>query len=711
MRARQLREVIVRSAKPSVQQSIAGMVVNVQSSILNKGSSVLEVLERSPGVQLDHRNNTISLNGKAGITVMIDGKVMHMPEEEVMQLLNGMSADNIDKIELLSAPPSRYDASGSAGVINIVMKKIKRQGTTGAFSLYGGYGWGEKGGGSFSLDHNNGRTDWYGSYSFMHDHSLTSFVAGGTNLNPALGESSFDFGNATSYMSNVHNALAGFETRLRPRLSLGASLSYNNSTTSTITNNLGKYTLLPDSVLVYNGDIHGRSHWDNLIASLTAEKEIRKGEKLSIGFDWLDYTNNRPSTVLGSFVDSHGETVGITGDSLFASANKGYSSTAIGVGVAKVDYSVSFSDKVRFEAGVKGDYTSSTSRSGIESWINGAWVTNAASANAIRMREGIAAGYGSWHIAGGEKTTLDIGARYEYSRTRLNDAGTGESIADRRLGEWFPNLLLTRKVGEHSEWQLSFTRRITRPSYRALSSFISYNDPLSVITGNPLLKPTLTNNGKIGYLSHGYSFSLLFSRDDDPIFGWALTPQAGSQLVYIRPENLAFQHNLTLEVNLPFTVTSWWDMSYTLSGGWRQYRVTYTQAPAEKTWFGYSVNFHENLKLSTRLSAEVSGWYNSTSYEATVRTKGNGELNVGIKKELNKNRGSLQFSATDVLRGMNYKSYIGVVGKDAFDTRSYVNWNEESRQFPILKLTYTRSFGSDGKPKAERAGEEKSRIK
>lgn len=709
---RQLREVVVRATKPPVQQSIEGKVVNVQSSIMNKGSSVLEVLERSPGVVLDHRNNGISLNGKSGVTVMIDGKTMHLPEREVLDMLRGISADNIDRIELLTAPPSRYDASGSAGIINIVLKKNKRPGTTGSFSLNGGYGWGEKGGGSISLGHNTGRTDWYGSYSYLHDHTYGGFFAAGSNINPAIGPSTFEFHDTDSYVNNNHNALVGVETKLRGRFTLGASLGYNYSTTTSVTNNFGRYTIPPDSVLAFHGVIHGRSHWDNIIASVTAEKEWRKDEKLGIGFDWIDYSNNRPNNVLGSFVDSHGGTIGVTSDSLFASVNRGYSGTKIRVGVMKADYSVALSEKLRFEAGVKGDYTQSRSQSGIESLIGGNWVTSAASANAIRMREGIGAGYASLH-AGWEALSLDVGFRYENSDTRLNDENTGATVVHRRLGVFFPSLLLTRKVGESSQWQLSVSRRISRPSYKDLSSFINYNDPFSVFTGNPLLRPTITNNLKLGYVFHGYSLSVLLSRDEDPIFGWALTTQPGSKLVYIRPENLAYQNNLTFEASLPFSVGDWWTMSYGFVGGWRQYKVGYLFMPAAKTWFGYSVSFHENFRLPAGFSAEVSGWYNGTSYEAVSRTKGVGEVNMGVKKELNRNKGSLQFSVTDVFRMMNFKSYVGEVVNDVFDTHTYISYDTETRRFPIFKLTYTRSFGSGVReqPKAERAGEEKERIK
>ncbi|HXB06550.1 MAG TPA: TonB-dependent receptor [Puia sp.] len=710
--ARQLKEIIIRGAKPPVQSSITGTVVNVQSSMLSRGSSVLDVLERSPGVALDHRNNSISLNGRSGVTVMIDGKLVHMPEEELLSLLSGMSADNVEKIELLTAPPSRYDASGSAGMINIVMKKNKQLGTTGSLSLYGGYGWWEKGGASANIDHHGGRTDWYGSYSYQHDHTYGGFLAAGSSFNPAIGgPAGFVFHDTNSWVSNNHNLLAGVDRRLGRGWVAGASVSYSNSTTNSVTHNRGIYTIPADSVLLFNGVIHGHSHWDNLVASLTVDKDFGKGGKLGLGVDWLDYSNNRPSTVLGNFVDGHGELVGITNDSLFASANKGYSVTKIGVGVIRADYSRELSKRWRLEAGVKEDHTQSRSGSGIESLIDGNWVVSAASMNAIRMREDIAAGYASVHVGLGEFTTLDLGLRYEYSATRLDDAVTGAPIVRRRLGVLFPNLLLTRKAGEQGQWQLSFSRRITRPSYKDLSSFVSYNDPFSVFTGNPLLQPTITSNVKVGYSWKGYSAALLAGRDDAPIFRGALTTQPGSTLVYIRPENLSYQNNLGFELTLPFTIGNWWTMSYGFAGGWRQYEVGYTKIPIEKTWFGYSVNFQESFRLPARFSAELSGWYRGISYDVTNRDRGVGEVNLGVKKEWGK--GSLQFTVTDLFRMMNFKTDIGAAGRDDFDTHAYISWDSESRRFPVLRLTYSRSFGvgPGTSAKAERAGEEKERIK
>jgi len=711
----QLGTVVVQGRPRPVEQTIEGTIVHAESSILTKGSSMLDVLERSPGVQVDQHNNTITLDGKNGVTVMINGKTLQLPEDEVVNMLASMPADNLDRLELLTTPPAKYDASGNAGMINIVLKKGRAPGTNGSFTLGGGWGGiGEKGNASVNIDHNTGKTSWYGSYAYTHDKTGSDFHAYGSQIvAPLGGPDDWIYRSAYRHTDNNHSATAGLEARPGRGLTVGGSVTYNFSSTSGFGHNVTIYTLPPDSVLSYDGIGYGYSHWNNAILSLDAEKTGHRGGKLGVAADWIDYANNRPTHVEGSFLTAHGEAVSTNTDSLFSPAQLGFSTTRIRVGVGKIDYTRSFGDRWRFEAGVKGTYTTSSSSSGIESLINGSWVPSLGSVDAIAMHEGIGAGYTSVHAVLTPRTTLDLGVRYEYSRTRLTDAGDGQVIDDRKLGVFFPNVLLSEKLSDHSQLQLSYSKRITRPSYKDLSSYIVYNDPLSVLSGNPLLKPTITNNLKLGYTDEGYAFSVLLSRDDDPIIGWAITAQPGSQLIYIRPENLAFQNYLTFEANLPFKVAPWWEMSYDLIGGWRRFRIDYLLVSAGKTYWAFTMNFRETFRLPAAFTAEVSGFYNGPDYYGPFRNEGYGSVNVGLKKQLRGNRGSLQFSATDVLGSMNVVSKVGMVGVDAFYSRSYMSWNAESRRFPILKLTYSRSFGSGQKTHHEEgsSGEERARIK
>jgi iron complex outermembrane recepter protein len=329
------------------------------------------------------------------------------------------------------------------------------------------------------------------------------------------------------------------------------------------------------------------------------------------------------------------------------------------------------------------------------------------------MKESIGAAYVSADLRLSASASLTAGLRYEYSRTRMDDAVTGATTVDRKLGVFFPSLFFSKKIDDHSGWQFSYTKRISRPAYNDLSSFVAYNDPITVFAGNQFLKPAITNSVKAGYHYRSFSFSLLAGRDDNPIARYQLTASPAMDLMYISPQNLDYQNNLDFQADLPWRINSWWSMTYSLSGGWRRFRERYTPLPVEKSWFGYSLHGGEVFTLPKNLILEVSGWYNSSSYDGTVKTLGFGTIDIGIKKELGKNGGILQLSATDLFKTIKYKSYYGTLTPDVFDGHSWVIYNPESRQSPILRLSWSRSFGT-GASKTQRGSgsqEEQLRIK
>ena len=700
--AKNLGEVVVQAAKPLFQQRVDGMVVNVGSSILAKGSSALQVLERSPGVIVNYQNNSISLNGKTGVTVMLDGKLMHMPMDQVVALLNGMSADNIEKIELLTTPPAKYDAEGSAGMINIVLKKNKRPGTNGSVSLTGGYGWGEKGVGSINLAHNTKKIQLYGSYTYTHDRSYSYLSGTGTQNFPALGgPMDVLFVNTYKPVQNDHDATLGLDARLDPKTKIGASITFSSLNVTTSAYNHRVFDVLPDSLLTFDGKILVTNRWRSLINSVYLEKEISEGEKITYDIDYLYYKNDNPTGVQSSFVNKAGEQAGTNNDTLYSPDQRGSSNTDIRVGVGKVDYLKQLSKKVKLEAGAKATYTDDAGLSGIESLVNGGWVNRSEASSDIVMKEWIGAAYASVNTKISTSTNLTMGFRYEYSHTRMDNPTTGQNITERKLGELFPDIFLSGKLTDNSDYNLSYTRRISRPTYNDLSSFVEYNDPVSVFTGNPLLRPTITNNLKLGYTYRGYSFSLLLSRDDDPIARYQLTAGPSEDLMYFSPQNLSYQNNLTFQMDLPWKVNEWWSMSGGFVGGWRQYKETYTMQPSENTYFGYTLYGSQTCKLPKKFSIEISGWYNAASYEGTSKTGAVGALDAGIKKELRRNGGTFQLSMTDLLRTIRYSNDYGTLTKEMFDVKSHVTYNPESRNSQIIKLTYSRSFGTGTKSPAK----------
>ncbi|MDO3626423.1 TonB-dependent receptor [Mucilaginibacter sp. BT774] len=710
--SKQLGEVVIKADKPQVQQTAQGVTVNVQNSIMTQGSSVLDVLQRSPGVILDQHNNTISLNGKTGVMVMLDGRLMRMSMDQLITLLSGMSADNIAQIELMNTPPANYDAEGNAGIINIVTKKNKKRGSNGSVTLTAGYGMYQKASAGLNINHNTGKVNLYGSYSYWHDHDYGHLNATGSEYDQLVGgQTDFSYTGISKPISNYNDGTLGADIKLDTVTTIGASLNYWGGGNTNLPHNYGYYQS-SDATLTYNSFFNNSSHLGNGIANLYLDKTLAGKQTIRADLDYLYYHTRSLYNSQSTFTDNQGNPAG-NADSLFSPMQRDFGNTVIKVLIGKLDYSKQLNKKIKLEAGAKATYSRTTARSGIEDFENGIWVPNTVgSANNFITYETIDAGYLTFNIQLDSVTSLVAGARYEYSHNYTDRSADTNYRVDRKLGRLFPSVFFTRKINNNSSWNLSYTERITRPSYNDLTSYVSYNDPVSVFTGNPLLKPAITRNLKLGYNYHDYLFSLLFSRDDDPILGTQVTTGPVKGVVYLRPENADWRNSITLQATIPVKISDWWDMNYTLTGGLRQYKISFTPQHFEKTFLAGSFNFSENFKFQHGLSAELSGYHYSPTYDANWRAYGNAVVNLGVKKQLG--NGSLKLSVTDVFRSGSYKSDLGMLTTDAFNSKVHVIYYGESRITPIIKLTYYRPFGSTGNKNQQKrdsgAGEERSRL-
>ncbi|MBO9202097.1 MULTISPECIES: outer membrane beta-barrel family protein [Niastella] len=708
--ARILKEVTVRGMKPLFQQQVYGTVVNVESSMLSKGSSALELLERSPGVFIDRRDNNIALNGKTGVMVMINGKAMRVSVDQVITLLAGMNANDIEKIELMTTPPAGYDAEGSAGLINIVLKKARNQGS---FSITGGYGWGEKCTASFNLARGIGNTGLYAAYSYSHDKTFVDWFSTATHYVPVLGgQAASTFLSEIKPVRNSHNATVGFDTRFTPRLTAGGSFTFNSNNTIEKTVNHAVYNMDNNKQYVLDATIGGAGNWNSLLSSVYVEKKISDQQQINFDIDYLFYDNRRSTNAYSLFNDEDGNSPGMN-DTLFSPYQKASSHSPIKIGVAKFDYTNQLNPSLKLESGLKGTYTRNVSVSGIESLVNGNWVSSPATVNNVVMKEGIGAGYVSLSMRVNASFNVNAGVRYEYSHTRMDEPNTKRLVTARTFGQFFPELTFSWKVKERSELQLTFTKRISRPTYNDLASFVEYTGPTGVATGNSLLKPTITNNLKLGYTYVGYSVAVLLSRDNYPIARYQMVSNAAGDLLVLSPQNVRYQNNLTLQTNLPFTIGNWWSMNYGFAGGWRKFRLEHTPQPAEKSYFGYSLNFSEQFTLPKHFSLEFAGWYNSRSYDGSKEVAGFGAINGGVKKEFSKNKGVLQLSVQDIFKTLRITSYFGAVTDEVFNLKSKVPFSTESARSPIFKITYTRSFGTGSAKTRSNAGgsaDERGRI-
>ena len=259
---------------------------------------------------------------------------------------------------------------------------------------------------------------------------------------------------------------------------------------------------------------------------------------------------------------------------------------------------------------------------------------------------------------------------------------------------------------------MSYTRRITRPSYTDLASFVTYNGPTSVNTGNPLLLPTLTDNLKFSYRLSDYTFAVLYSRDNDPIVRYQLVESPDRMQLEVAPENMQYQDNLGFQTTMPFTVGNFWNMNYDLAAGWRKFKEDFTPVPAEKSYFSYNLHGSEMFKLPQKWLFELSGYYNGPTYIGSRKYDGFGVVNVGIRKTLNGGAGSLQFSVDDLFETGALTSYFGSLTEEAFNLKSRVVHHGEAGKFRIFRISYTNSFGSGSKSSAKKQNlqDEQNRI-
>jgi iron complex outermembrane recepter protein len=691
---KELQNVVVRSGKPLYRQTMEGMVVNVENGILTKGNSALQVLGRSPGVVINRRNNSIELNGKGGVMVMLNGKLVRMPESQLLDLLDGMSADDVASIELLTSPSAKYDAEGTAGLINIVLKKNKMRGTNGTVNLSAGYGYREKATAGFNLSHNMAKLNVYGSYNFSHNYTYSNMFVDSWQDMPFLGGQTHALGHDTTHVKhNNHNVNVGADVKLNARTTIGGNVIYGNNRSSGTTWTHLDYNILPDSVLQYDGTNRGKRIWNNIVSSVYLEQRFRKSSQLTISADYLYFNNNGPYDVQGTFVNKHGETAG-NNHVLSAPAQKGFAKTNINVVVGRIDYTAPLNEQIQLEAGTKISVTRSNSYSGFESLINGVWTSDPQAVNTILMKETIGAAYVSLATKLSKTTDLITGLRYEYAAGNMNDMKTGQEVVRRRLGALFPSVFLTKKINDQSQLQLSFTRRVTRPSYNDLASYVVYNDPTAVYTGNPFLKPAFTQNIRLGYSYKNHSFALLFSHDKNPISRYQITESPQHDMLFISPQNISWQKSLALQTTLSFKPTDWWSMNYNFIGGPYNYKVAYTKQPFEHTYFFYSSAINQAFKMPRQFSAELSAAYNSTNYNGSQKMQGILRVSLGIKKEL-KDRSSFQFSITDILQRELYDINYGTLTQEAFSIHNQVIVYSETTRLPVFRLSYSKSFGNN----------------
>ena len=683
----QLKTVEVSARRPLFEQKLDRMVVNVSQSISSAGGTALEILEKSPGVIVNRQNNTVSMSGKEGVVVMVNGKISRMPASALLQMLSGMPASSIEKIELISTPPASFDAEGNAGYINIILKRNLGDGFNGSSTLTAGYGKAEKYGGNINLNYRAGRLGIFADYGFSFDRTPQIF----RNFR-SIRTSTATVNTRTRSLRNTtqtnHNYRVGIDYRITDRTSLGAIVSgYDNRWEMNAFNvaQIARNGTLDTLLTINNNETN---YWKHYMGNLSLTHNFDEQTKLTLNADYLYYLDNNPTHYENHFNDAESEL-------LYEEQVQVGKRTPIHIAVGKADFSRSWGESLSWEAGLKGIRSIFDNDVSVSTLFPNGWVFDRELTQKYDLQEFIGAAYSSFKFKIGEKDNLSFGLRYEYTDSYLSSEAE-EGLVDREYGNWFPSFYWSRSIDERQNFQFSYSRRIRRPTFNDMAPFVIFTDPFTFFSGNPALQPSITDVLKAVYQYRTYFFSLQYSYDDEAIaaFQPTIDPETNRQI--IAAENLDYSQTLNLSISLPFALTEWWEMQNNVSATWQQNQIREEEQPIVLDQRSVNISTSQLFTLPHEFLFEVSGFYSSPVLFGITKTDAFGALNFGLQKEVF--GGKLQLSLQDV-----FQTNIWASSVDQPEAGIYLDMYLRFRN-RTLRLTYNYNFGNQ-KVKVDRQRE------
>lgn len=674
-----LKEATISAQKPLIEHHIDKTVVNVENSIVNAGSTAIEILKRSPGVTVDNDGN-ISLSGKSGVNVMIDGKPTYLSSKDLYELLKNMSSDQLSRIDLITNPSSKYDAAGNSGIIDIRLRKRQDVGLNG--TIHGSYGQGAypDGGGGLSLNYRKEKFNLFGGYDYTKGYYYTRtslsrrfFEDGGNTL---FDQSTFNKGNYTN-----QNFKGGIDYYFGKKHSITAVLrgNYNKNFDKTISTTLIKNTSeITDSS--YITENINNSKWNSLTGSFNYQFKIDSlGRELSIDLDKAKYDNANDFAFLTNYYGTQNDLTSTEYATNRQPAN-------IKIQSAKLDYTQPWKKTMKIDVGLKSSYVTTDNDVRYVNYYNGDGVLDTGKTNHFNYKENINAAYINW-TGEFKKIGFEIGLRGEQTVADGEQVVNHESF-ERNYFQLFPSAFFNYKFSDKHMTRLSYSRRIDRPAYQQLNPFRYFLDPYTYQQGNPNLEPQLTNNFEITYIfKQLYSISFNYSHTADAMT--QITKQIDStHTTYIKQENLDSRNNLGVNVNLPIHITEWWTSSNNISLFNNKYKGTSSVGAIDKSLTSYFANSENSFQLKNGWSFEVSGFYQSKMVWGTWLVDPQWSVGGGISKMLMSDRLHLRVNINDIFHTQKESSSIQYQNIDAHFSQVY------DTQFVRFHVSY--NFGKRG---------------
>lgn len=688
----ELNEVTVNDKKPFIERQLDRIVVNVANSIISVGSSALDVLARSPGV-LVNQNDAISLKGKQGVTIMIDGKPTYLAATELAALLRATPASSIDKIELITNPSAKFDASGSAGIINIKLKKDQRYGFNGMLQLSGTQGIYTKLNEGVNLNYRNKAINIFGSYNYTYKQGYNQLILIRNFFNPnGTLNGAYSQDNYLKLPLYGHLIKAGMDFLASKNTTIGVvftgnvtRFNPNGENVSDVLDSLRqKISSFRTSSLSINkpGNFAGNFNLKHTIDTT--------GQEITTDLDYARYGNKNIQNYTTEYFKNDGSQ--LQPDDVLRDNQNG----ALDIYSLKADYILPINKDEKFEAGFKSSYVKADNNLLFYNIIDNVPQFDTTKSNHFIYKENINAMYANYNKSFGQYRA-QFGLRAEQTISNGDQLTTSNKFRNSYI-QVFPSIFLSDKVNEKNEFTVSVGRRIDRPTYRQLNPFKFFLDPSTYVEGNPYLKPQLTWQSDCSYtLNQKYTITLSYSSTTDNITS-VLIPASDNERVTIQTDrNLATYYIYTASLSIPIDVVPWWSSNNNVNAYYNKYAGDLANTQLNAAKFAFDISSNNSLKLSKKLTAEINAVYTSNNVYGYLYISHVLDISAGIQQSILKGKGTIKLNGTDLFR-TNY----------LLGTTNIGNYSEHFKRYNdsrVATLAFTYRFGSNKvAPAKRRAG-------
>ena len=693
---------ITAQAVKAYRVEIDKKVYDPSLDIVAKGGNLQDVLANVPSVDVD-TDGTVSMRGNSNVRFLINGKPSSMLGiDDGANALQSIPADQIERIEVISNPSSKYEASGTAGILNIILKKSKKIGFNGSVEGTLGYlpttrlntnlSW-RKGAWTYYINGGGG----YSKNKSTNNSEFNSFLNPDT-LNDGFSMKSIQNGKNESE-NKYYNVTTGFLVDLTEKATLNASVmfrTFNNESTGE--------TNYFDNIIVKDRNAIGYPNVpftleDQFTNRLNMGTSVNNSFQADLGYDQKIGDNGQLLSLAGSYQNSKSDGTSNTIENGFdnmldtetLTLNNILTTSENTKYLAKADYELPIGESSKLEAGIRFDSNKNNYDYYVdESKNNGPISILPNFTSTTSYNENILAGYAQFkskinnfgYQLGLRAENTDIGVNFK----RISD--TEQMNVDKNYLKFFPSVFLSYDLNKNNQLLLNYSRRINRPRSFFLIPFMSYNNNRNLFNGNPDLDPTYENSFELGYnLSKSkvtFNPTLYYKKSEDEVnmYQYSGLNDDGNTVIYTMPVNAGTETQYGLDINATYDPFKWWKIM--ASADLYGYKNEGSYEDFDFSGDGFSTRFRltNTFKPTKTTSFQIQGFYRGAQNTVSTQREPMYAVNLGASQTIWKGSGTISFNIQDIF---NTRSRENFVTTPSYSQSSYMQW--QPRQFS-LSLSY-----------------------